>query len=230
MMSFVKEKKQFRFIVLLGVVVLVWYVVLPLLGWFNIIPTSSIYYAAQTGNIRKVKHFLGKGIDVNQPEDDDWRKTPLHMAAYSNEEMLKFLISQGAEIDSRDVTMQTPLHIASNTGNYDVVKVLIHQGAMIDAQNKNGNTPLYKAARRGHLDVVVLLLEKGADVNLKNSGDQIPIFVSVWYNYPEIVQVLLENGAYINIEDRKGRTPLSIAKNKGFKEIEIILSQAEMKK
>ena len=227
-MSFVKKKKEFIFIVLLGMFAFVWVVVLPLLGWFGIIPTSSIYYAAQTGNIRKVKQFLDKGINVNQPEDDDYRKTPLHMAAYSNEKMVSYLLSQGAEINSHDATMQTPLHIASGVGNCDVVKVLIEQGATVDAQTMYGGTPLYKAARRGHLDVVVLLLENGADVNLKNSGDQIPIFVSVWYNHPKITQVLLDNGASIDYKDGKGRTPLMVAKDKGFKEIEAILSQAEV--
>ena len=78
--------------------------------------------------------------------------------------------------------------------------------------------------------MVVLLLENGADVNLKNSGDQTPIFVAVWYNYSNIAQVLIENGANINFEDRKGRTPLSVAKNKGFKEIETIINQAEIVK
>ena len=227
MISFVKEKKQFIFIVLLGVVVLVWYVVLPFLGWFGIIPTSSIYYAAQTGNIRKVKYFLEKGIDINQSEDDDYKETPLHMATYSHEKMVEFLISEGAEINSLDAAKQTPLHIASGVGHCDIAKVLIQYGAMVNAQDKHGNTPLHKAARRGHLNMVMLLLRNGADVNLKDFGDQCPIFVSVWYNYPEITERLLKNGTEINTIDKKGRSPLSIAQEKGFHEIEKILQIAE---
>jgi hypothetical protein len=218
--------KKFLLGILFCFVICLYYFAVPFLLRFNIIPLGSIYYAAQTGNIRQVKRFLDNGVNVNQSEDDDYKKTPLHMATYSHEKMVEFLISEGAEINSLDAAKQTPLHTASGVGNYDVVEVLIQYGAMVNAQDKHGNTPLYKAARRGHLDVVILLLEKGADVNLKNLGDQSPIFVSVWYNYPEITQVFLKNGADINIRDKKNRNLLSIAQDKGFHKIEKMLQMA----
>lgn len=196
------------------------------LKYFDFIPAPNIYYATQKGNTRQVNRFLKKGIDINQEDDTIYKKTPLHVAAvYGKSDMISFLCSQGANINSRNATLQTPLHLAARIGHLTASKTLVSLGAIVDSRDQSGYTPLRETIRRGHDDIALFLIKKGANVNLKDRSGQTPIFMAVYYNYPEIVKMLLKHGAEIDIQDTKGRTLLSIAKEKQFHEIKKILME-----
>lgn len=74
-----------------------------------------------------------------------------------------------------DITLSTPIHMASANGHLELLKYLLSlvdfEDAVVLANQKNdtGNTPLHWASFNGHLSIVQLLCEKyQADPFLKN--------------------------------------------------------------
>jgi hypothetical protein len=92
-----------------------------------------------------------------------------------HEAVVKLLLENGAEVDSKNKDDWTPLLWATESGHKAVVKLLLEKGANIDSKDKDGRRPLPRAAENGHEAVVKLLLEKGADVDSKNKDGQTPL-------------------------------------------------------
>lgn len=94
------------------------------------------------------------------------RNCPLGIAVHSKTHAAAFvtaLLAAGARPDQTSAPGEdTPLTLASMSGNVDSVRALLQAGA-----SRNGgdgpNLPLGVAAYKGNRDVVQLLLEKGAD-------------------------------------------------------------------
>src|SRR5687767_312867 len=80
------------------------------------------------------------------------------------DELARWWVEQGADIDARDTYGRTPLHnrAASRNGR---IEVLLALGADIHVKDANGDTPLHKAAMFANADAVRLLMERGADRN-----------------------------------------------------------------
>ena len=83
--------------------------------------------------------------------------------------LVKYLINQGAIINSRDYTGTTPLMVAAFKGKERVVQTLLDAGANINAQSTHGFTALMYAVLYDHPRVVRLLLERKARLNFTNN-------------------------------------------------------------
>jgi protein fem-1 homolog CG6966 len=89
-------------------------------------------------------------------------------AAAGHFEIVKYLISKNAKVNSATRTHSTPLRAACFHGSLEVVKYLIEQGADIEIANRHGHTCLMIACYKSHYTIVKYLLEKGAHVNRKS--------------------------------------------------------------
>jgi ankyrin repeat protein len=67
---------------------------------------------------------------------------------------------KGADINRRDHTGRTPLHLATMSSTPEIVQCLIDNGARLVARVVDGFTPLHIAARRGNAAMVKTILEK----------------------------------------------------------------------
>jgi len=56
------------------------------------------------------------------------------------------LLAKGADVDAKDGSGQTPLHVASSLETKRVPELLIAKGANVNARDNRGNTPLHLAA------------------------------------------------------------------------------------
>ena len=54
----------------------------------------------------------------------------------------ELLLSEGADVNARDIGKNTSLHWASQRGHVELVKLLATSGATIDAVNNNGERPI----------------------------------------------------------------------------------------
>ena len=109
--------------------------------------------------------------------------TPIHWAVHlDNFELLKLLISLGADVDVVDGAGQTPLHLAAAKGDsVEVVKVLVEAGAELDIKSGRyayRRTPLYHAAEgfnrippydKPHREIAKLLIDAGATVDANSA-------------------------------------------------------------
>jgi len=96
---------------------------------------SGLAWAVKNGDMEQVKELVeGKGVDVNTAIDG---RLPLHYASdYGQLEVLQYLCSKGAKMDSTDKHGISPLLAAIWEGHTACVKFLVDKGA-----SKSGTAP-----------------------------------------------------------------------------------------
>ncbi|KAL9957506.1 hypothetical protein ACROYT_G039145 [Oculina patagonica] len=125
-----------------------------------------LHYAVENGDLPCVRALLEACPDSIHATDFRLQNC-LHFAAVKGLiSVAKYLVDQGAAVDSRDDERLTPLIQASFCGCKLTAGLLLDQGAKIDATDKNGCTALIAAASKGKVGVLRLLLDRGADLRL----------------------------------------------------------------
>jgi len=184
---------------------------------------KDIFDAMKSGTVEDVQYFIEKqGVDVNTANENG--ATLLHLAAGAcgDLEIVKYLISKGAEINS--VTPGcTPLHLvaASPTG-VKIINYLISKGADVNAKERNGFTPLHLAAHTNvNVDIFKCLVSQGAEVNAKGSGGLTPLHMAAVQNPNiEVLEYLISQGADLTAKDDQcGGTPLDCAGTEDKKKV-----------
>ena len=95
-------------------------------------------------------------------------------------EIVRQLISAGADPCKKDENENTPLHWSARAGDKEVSELLLRKNCPKDAQNKQGETPLHWAMRAGRssVDVVGELLENGARASSLNKSFKRPVDIA----------------------------------------------------
>ncbi len=154
---------------------------------FSNTPEGTLFRGVWTGDIAAVR---SANTDVNVK--DALGRTPLQIAAEKGyENVVMFLVENGAEVNITDTKGNTPLiFIIHKTGNLEITRRLIEKGASVNAQNRTGETALMYAAWRGHPDIVRLLLENRADTTVKNRQGDTALALAESKGHLEIVKML----------------------------------------
>lgn len=146
------------------------------------------------------------------------RKDPviLWKAASSGDlKRVESLISNGADVNSKNEDGLTPLHVAAVRGQLAVVDFLINNGADVNTKTKDGKTLLHHVAREGHFEVVALLIDSGSDLNAKDVAGRTPLNCAMRWRKYDIAMLLINRGADVNTKDGTGITPLHYASSSG---------------
>lgn len=163
-----------------------------------------------------------------------------HAIQTNNLELLKKLVN-AENVNIKDRSGYTLLHIATNNEKSDIAKWLVSIGADVNIhcnshtvlstaltkanydlfdfylENKaecigrNQLNVLHEAANKNRFDIVERLIEKGADPNLFNNLHITPLTIAINHKNKQIILFLLENGACANLPDKKGNTALHLA-------------------
>lgn len=128
------------------------------------------------------------------------------------------LIGAGSDVNAKDKSGETPLHLAAVRGYPDITSLLITEGANVNARDGRELTPLHAAAWGGHKETVALLIDKGAYINAIDENGLTPLHVSALTGSNETIVLLIDNGAEINARNKDGMTPLHVAAFVGQKE------------
>jgi len=196
---------------------------------------TDIFSAAKEGTVDDMRYFVEQNKSaIYMTDNNDW--TPLHyvVAQNSNVEVLKYLISQGANVNAKNkateaMTDLTPLHIAAYKGDVEIAKILISAGANINIRTDAGLTPLHTAVMEGNIEVVKILILAGADVNAESNLDETPLHTAIMAENVEIAKILISAGANINVKSEIVPTPINFAKYKGNKAMIKYLTDIEQK-
>ena len=169
--------------------------------------------AINDGNLKLVKHFLEKGVDVNGLDDNGF--TPLMMAASEDQpEIAQLLIDKGAKVNFVNAQGWTALTEAADEGALATAKVLLNAGADAHLKIKNDASPLRMAASEGHTQILQLLIDKGAKLSTITEG-QLPLHSAAEEGQLEVVKMLLGMNADLSQVDESGRTALMYAAEEG---------------
>lgn len=166
-----------------------------------------------------VEKLINEGLKINLIDKN--KQSPLLIAAENaDEDMIKLLIENGADVDVRNMQDETAMVIAvKNARNLEldkinnVVKILLENGADADIQDFKEETVLHLAvANIGKQEIVKMLLEENVNVNLKNEWDRTALHEAIKNSFDsyheEIIKLLLDNGADVKTKDYEGRTVL----------------------
>jgi hypothetical protein len=111
---------------------------------------------------------------ISAPELSKHLTTP-QCSSSDATDVIKCLLSSGADINLYHKDGQSPLFIASMYGHCDVFRCLLSSVADISLRDKYGRSPLFIASKYGRCDGVQCLLSSGADINLYDDDGQSPL-------------------------------------------------------
>ena len=103
---------------------------------------TALHFAANEGRLEVVKELI-KVTDIEIDGVSSILRTPLHLAAIRGHVgIIRVLVDAGAKKDARDFDENTPLHYASEYGNFESIIYLVRE-AYVDPmpKNKYGYTP-----------------------------------------------------------------------------------------
>ncbi len=152
-----------------------------------------------------------------------------------NREVVELLLRKGADIEAKDYSGATALHLAAAKGDIGSAELLLTHGADITAQTKSGATALHLAAESGCEVIVKLLLDRGADIMAEDYSGWTALHKAAfgslssrfwWSDNVKVVHLLLERGADVTARNHEGNTALQLVTGKRST-VEELLKYAE---
>jgi len=116
-------------------------------NWFE---REQLHFAADEGDLTKVKELIEKGYDVNA-FDSDLSLTPLHYAVRGEfSKVSQYLIDNGANINAHEEEKigETPLGDVAATCSYEMAELLVRAGANPTIPGWMQITALHRAKKR----------------------------------------------------------------------------------
>ncbi len=169
---------------------------------------------------RANKLLLDGGFDL---DDENFDATQTLWWALNTEdiEVVRLVISRGADIDAVLPHGQTSLQEALKTENVAIAKLLLSLGANITKSGRHGYTAVTWALRWGNIEVLSLMIRKGSVTEPQELGK-----IMQWatlHGEAELVRLLIVRGANPNDMDSRGQPVLHTAITRGKDDVAKVL-------
>jgi hypothetical protein len=192
---------------------------------------SGLLAAAARGDAAQAKVLTAKG---ERPDvRDAYGRTPLHVAAYgAHHDVMRALVAAGANPNALEKDRYDVITIAAVANDVPTLKVALAVGASAkNVTSRYDGTALIAAAHLGHAEVVRALIRAGAPLDHVNNLGWTALIESIVLGdggprHVATMRALVAAGANVNLADRAGVTPLALARSRGYREMEAILTAA----
>ncbi|MCF6189061.1 MAG: ankyrin repeat domain-containing protein [Cocleimonas sp.] len=154
-----------------------------------------------TGDLESLKNIFDT-CELDAYGGGSYSKRPAIAYDLCPDELVKWLIEQGADINKVDYYDDTPIHQRALSRRSDI-RMLLELGADVTINTERSGTPLHVAASYHNAKNAELLLEFGADINEKSADDGlIPLESALQRcsnidieNTVELAELLLKSGS-----------------------------------
>jgi len=149
------------------------------------VKNSPLVFAAMNGDLENVKLLLAHGAE---PTTQALSQT----VTFGHLDVLKSLMSSGAEVNLVESSGINLLHWAAITNRPALIPVLVKAGVPINAVDDFGFTPLMYAATIdfGEIDALQELLRAGADRGIRNYNGQTALDQARRYKHSHLESAL----------------------------------------
>ena len=166
----------------------------------QIAPSCPLHGAAERGDTREIDRLLEAGVD---PDALCVGEAPIHSIVHTfglvrggngearHRAAIVALVRGGANINARNESGKTALHIAARVYRTKGVTALLDAGADVSAEDTKGNSALHIAAVWGHESAVAALLAAGADTRATNSNGDTALDYATREGHTGVIEMLL---------------------------------------
>jgi hypothetical protein len=149
---------------------------------------SAVEYADVNAQVR-VWDIKASGEEQHSGE------SPLTLAlqSYHHKEVVKLLLTHGADVNVELSNGNTPLSLAIDQNLPQDVQVLLANGANPDYAIFNGQSAVHQAVLERKIEILKLLLDYGADPNAKDLAKHPPMFYA---DTDKIIGILSAHGGH----------------------------------
>jgi ankyrin repeat protein len=191
-------------------------------GFMDEFNRTEIHVAARVGNLA-ILEFIWNKLKPRHQHDGFLHRadldgmTPLHYGAASGSlDCVRFLLREGADVNSCPEHGMTPLHYAAKSPNArEIIEVLVQAGAQVDAAASNGESALFGAVESDDKDAVAALLRAGASVTLRNQYNETVLHTAAYSSSLSLLQTLVDAGADMTAQSTSNSTILHRAAEAG---------------
>ncbi|RVE46006.1 hypothetical protein evm_009348 [Chilo suppressalis] len=178
--------------------------------------TSAVCFcmAVRCGYIKQVQVMLEERPALIGIVNSNNGFTPLATAVRKGDiNMVKCLLSAGAEIEQRSSAGQTALHLAVLGRHPNIVELLLEIGADFKARDVNGLQVEHYAVDSCDLETLRFVLDKGGDVTAIDNNGWTPLFRALCQGASTaVVDELMLRGSDPGIRDLAGLPLTSVAR------------------
>ncbi len=180
---------------------------------------SALCLAMQRNMSELGKELVKTGVDVNVTGGYD-KTTPLMSAAYNGDmEMVKFLISAGADIHKKDKNGATVMKYAAGSGQVEMVQFFEEKGIALDEPDNQGSTPFMYAAFCEKREMLTYLANRGVNIDAQDKDGYTAFIWAARHGRINRLEMLNELGVDIKIKNNDGESALLLAMNRQEKEV-----------
>ncbi|KAK2744290.1 hypothetical protein FQN57_004375 [Myotisia sp. PD_48] len=186
---------------------------------------SALHLAVKNNHIKIVAMMLKAGVDVNCPDKDNWtalqKATSYHLE--KSEEMVKLLLSHGADVHAVNDEGMTALAVAARKELHTISDILLKAGSEINPSDRKKVpwSPYLLAAWVGNVKLMQTYINWGANTNATNHEGWNALHIAARQNHIEVIRFVIGQKTPLSIHStiNDKRTALHIAAR--YKNLEI---------
>lgn len=170
---------------------------------------AAVKEGIDTGDFSRAEQFKAWGADIQPWQRLDAGEQLLTAISLGKLLEAKYLLTLGANTDTRNKYGSTALHTCSARGYVVLFPFLMDAGADVNEKSVDDFTPLHYAITHHRVEVVRELLRLGAEVTHADKSGYTPLHLAADKKQEDIVRLLVNNGANARASSRYG-TPIDL--------------------
>ncbi len=189
------------------------------------VDVEDLIKASREGDWDAVRQIIDSGVDVNAQGSHGNTALVSSFAFGDHFELVRYLISVGANVDYTGMEEGSPLMLAAFGGKTEHMKLFLEAGADVNlAMPGGGETALHDAAVAGHSGAAKLLIDAGADVNKAANSNattsmftdrklmgETPLHFAAAFGDAEMISAMLDAGADKSISTSEDKLAVDYA-------------------